>query len=70
MEVITPGVKGNFPRFLPPCLLHVEEMALDGPAHISPTHTHPNVFNLECEPSEYSLVTHCINNASRKAASK
>ena len=39
-------------------------------AHISPTHTHPYVFNLECEPSEYSLVTHCINNASRKAASK
>ena len=44
-------------------------MALDGPAHISPTHTHSNVFNLECEPSEYSLVTHCIND-SRKAASK
>lgn len=70
MEIITPGVKGNFPRLLPPCPLQVEEMALDGPARISPTHTHPYVFNLECKPSEHSLVTHCINNASRKAASK
>ena len=69
MGIITPGVKGNFPGLLPPSPLHVEEMALDGCLH-NPTHTHPYVFNLECEPSEYSLNTHCINNASRKAASK
>ena len=70
MGIITPGVKDNFPGLPPSCSLYVEEMALDGPAHISPTHTHPYVFNLECEPSEYSLVTHCINNASHKTASK
>lgn len=41
MGIITPGVKDNFPGLPPSCSLYVEEMALDGPAHISPTHTHP-----------------------------
>ena len=45
-------------------------MSSDGPAHMSPTHTHSYLFNLECEPSKYSFVTHCINNTSQNTASK
>lgn len=34
------------------------------------THTHSYLFDLECEPSKYSFVIHCINNISHNAASK